>query len=106
MTSSLRLQVRQYWKQKYGVQAPAVLFFLGSGTQPIMYKGNTLNVSDLMLRHRWPIIPQLEADSVQPLGCAWGPGVKIEEQIQACAVLVSLMSQVPILKSSTILNFP
>jgi len=45
---------------------------------------------DVWCRHVWPVVPQLSARNQHTLGCSWGAGVKHEEQIQACAVLVSI----------------
>ena len=88
--SNTRLQEKDFWSEEYSINKwPAVLFFLGPGVVRIHYSGTSMNVKELMSRHLWPAVPQLDIRSVDKLGCAWGEGVKIDRQIQACAVLVS-----------------
>ena len=89
------LQDKDFWSEEYNIQRwPAVLFFLGPGVDQIQYSGTSMNVKELMSRHPWPAVPQLHARSVEKLGCAWGEGVKIDLQIQACAVLASFIHDV------------
>lgn len=70
---------------------PAVLFFRGPGTPPLLAEtaSNTkLNLSRLAQQHQWQLVPQLRQDNAEALGCGWGVGVDHARQMRACAVLV------------------
>ena len=93
------LQIKQALRERFGVRSyPAALVFTDMGQDPFVYKlaGElALNFSQIAAMHRWPLVPPLQVDTVEPLGCSWGPGVNYKLLTQACAVLVRL----PLLKS-------
>ena len=86
------LQIKQALRERFGVRSyPAALAFTDMGQDPFVYKltgEQALKFSQIAAMHRWPLVPPLQVDTVEPLGCSWGPGVNHKHLAQACAVLV------------------
>ncbi|KAL6841734.1 hypothetical protein ACP4OV_028246 [Aristida adscensionis] len=67
-----REEESQIWWNSLGVEsAPALVFFKGPGTKPVVYHGtfNKLEFAKIMEEHKHQELPQLRSDTSLELGC-------------------------------------